>query len=120
MDENTIKKLEDLIAQHDGPDKEDMKSALEGLQKTIMGQALLIRKQIIKLRSYRIDAADLANLLSEHDLQSIFRNLGTAKKNSFSITEVDNTARDLYDSIQNANNFSDIMANVVQVAKVFI
>jgi len=120
LDQQNLKALKDLIAQHGGAQEQQLQEALEGLEKAIAGQALLVRNLIFELRNHQAGDAQLNALLTQNSLNAVFQALGVPKQNPFSVTEAESSIRELSDRIANSNNFAAIIGTVVKVAKLFI
>lgn len=120
LDEQNLNALKNLIAQNGGPQQQQLQEALEGLERAIAGQALLVRNLILDLRNRQAGDAQLDAVLTQNSLNAVFQMLGVPKQNPFSVTEAETAVKELSNSIANANNFAAILSTVVKVAKVFI
>lgn len=120
LTQENLQRLKDMVDQQAGPQQAELKAALEDLQKAIAGEALLIRNLLIQLRNAQVGNMAIQNVLTETTLSDIFNSLHSPKRNPFSVAEADAAVRELSDKVANANNFADVLATVVKVAKVFI
>ncbi|MDF3057862.1 MAG: hypothetical protein K0R17_2077 [Rariglobus sp.] len=120
LTENHLQQLQALVDQHGGAQQAQLTSALVDLQKTIVGQSLLIRNLMIDLRNRHASDAALQALLTEQSLSGIYQSLGMAKQNNFSVSDANTAVSNLAASIANANNLANVTQALVKVATVFI
>ncbi len=120
LTEQALRRLTDLIDREGGTHKQEMKTALEDLQKAIAGQALLIRNMGIELRNHQVDEMAMDQILSRATLAQFFQSIGSPKRNPFTVKDADHTAQELVDKVAQANDFAQILSTVVKVATVFI
>lgn len=120
LTEQAVQKLENLIDQAGGPNKDEMKSSLECLLKAIAGQALLIRNMNMELRNRQVNDIAMDQILTNNTLAQIFQSLGSPKQNPFTVREAEAKAQELADQVAQANDFGQILGTVVKVATLFI
>jgi len=120
LTETNLQQIQALVQQHGGNKATELGDALLDLQKTIVGQSLLIRALLMDLENRQVGDAALEGLLNERSLSVIYQKLGSPKQNPFSVSDANAAIETLANKVSGATNFADIAKTLVAVAKVFI
>jgi len=120
LTDQTIEKLKALIDEHAGADKDRLIAALEDLGRVIASQSLLIRNMRMELENAQVSTQIINGIVEQAMINSLLSNLDPPKRNPFSMEEVKTASEQLVAKVKSANDFTEILKGVVQVAKVFI
>jgi len=120
LTEENIDKLNALINEKGGDDRDKLLQAMDELSRVIANQALVTSVLSTKLLFLGAGADALNALVDENSVANLIPNLGSPKQNSFTMQEAIQASENLAQEVEHANNFADIFKTVAQVARVFI
>jgi hypothetical protein len=116
----TVDKLRGLIQESGGADKDALLEALEDVARVIGTQALLIRNMGFVIDNANVGYAGIKRAVNDHSLAGLFANLGTPKRNAFSVEQAVQASENLVAKVNEAGDFAEIFKAVADIAKVFI
>lgn len=120
LNETSINKLKALIDQQPEPTRGELTAAMEDITRAIGTLSLLSRNLRMELDNAMVDMQAVNRLVTQGSLQQMLGMLNPPKRNSFTMDEARTACNAVVQQIAAANDFSNILKAVVQVAKVFI
>jgi hypothetical protein len=120
LSEQNIDKLKTLIETHGGADQDALLAVMDDISRVIGTQALLARNLRTQLENAQVGLGAINGLVQASTLQALFANLSPPKRNDFTMEQAKSANEELVARVNAANDFSDVLKGVIQVAKVFI
>lgn len=120
ISEANLRAIEALIAAHGGAEAPDLLQALRDVEAALAGQSILINRMATRILNMAANQAAFDQVMSDNDLRNTLASLGAAKRNSFSIVEVQGAVKELNSAINAGNDLNAILGQIVSVAKLFI
>lgn len=120
LTKESIDKLKVLIETHAGQDKEELTGALEDICRMLSTQTLLNRNMRTELENAQVNQITISEIVKQDTLTDLLSNLTPAKRNPFTMDQAKKASEELVAKVNSANDFTEILKGVVEVARVFI
>lgn len=120
LTKESVDKLKVLIEAHAGQDRDELIGALEDICRMISTQTLLIRNMRMELENAQVSQITISKIVKQDTLTDLLSNLTPAKRNPFTMDQAKKASEELVAKVDSANDFTEILKGVVEVARVFI